>query len=250
MGSTGLSLAGRLFVAAVAAQRALANPRRADMVALLGDATAGPALHALAARVRLVDPCLLPGNDHGGRGPRRFPEASLDELLALPERSLGREYARFMADRHFDPADRDPVDARLVPDRDLAWVLQRYRDVHDMWHVLNAMPTTLLGELGQKWFEAVHTGLPVAILSSLMGPVRLKPAERRVLVRDLVPWALKAGSTATNLLAIRYEDCLHRDIDDVRREWKIILPNTYLREPHILYKKQGVPGVPVHSENS
>jgi ubiquinone biosynthesis protein COQ4 len=249
MTSRGLGLAGRLVVATVAAQRALANPRRADMVALLGDATAGPALRALAARVRLANPWLLPSDDQGRCCPRRFPEVSLDELLALPERSLGREYARFMADRHFDPADRDTVDARLVPEQDLAWVLQRYRDVHDLWHVLNAMPTTLLGELGQKWFEAVHTGLPVAILSSLMGPVQLKPAERRVLFRDLVPWALKAGSSAVNLLAVRYEDCLHRDIDDLRGEWKIILPSPFLREPHILYKKQSVPGVPMNSES-
>ena len=25
----------------------------------------------------------------------------------------------------------------------LRWVLQRYRDVHDLWHVLSGLPTTL-----------------------------------------------------------------------------------------------------------
>jgi ubiquinone biosynthesis protein COQ4 len=245
MANGGLSFAGRLAVSAVAARRAVASPRRADMVALLGDASSGPALRVLAERVRRRNPHLLPGSDgEVGRHPvpDRFPAATLDELLALPEHSLGREYARFMSERAFDPTERDAVDARVVPEPDLAWVLQRYRDVHDLWHVLNAMPTTLLGEIGQKWFEATHTGLPVAVLSSLMGPVRLNAAERRVLVRDLIPWALVAGSSCVNLLAIRYEDNMHRDIDDVRREWKITPPHSYLQEPRILYKKQSVPG--------
>jgi ubiquinone biosynthesis protein COQ4 len=170
--------------------------------------------------------------------PPRFPSLSLDELLSLPENSVGKVYARFMESRKFDPADRPQVDPRLVSEPDLAWVLQRYRDVHDMWHVLNCMPTTLLGELGQKWFEAFHTGLPVAAFSSVFGPLRLKPAERRVLFRDLVPWAAAAGTSCVNLLAIRYDDYLHRDVDEMRREWNLLSPQPYLKEPHILYKRR------------
>lgn len=39
---------------------------------------------------------------------------------------------------------------RYVSDSDLAYVLQRYREIHDLLHVLTGMPTNVLGELGQK----------------------------------------------------------------------------------------------------
>ena len=37
-----------------------------------------------------------------------------------------------------------------MSDVDLAYVLQRYREIHDLLHVLTGMPTNVLGELGQK----------------------------------------------------------------------------------------------------
>ena len=39
---------------------------------------------------------------------------------------------------------------RFVSDPEVAYVLQRYREIHDMLHVLTGMPTNVMGELGQK----------------------------------------------------------------------------------------------------
>lgn len=39
---------------------------------------------------------------------------------------------------------------RFISDPDLAYVLQRYREIHDLLHVLTGAPTSVLGELGQK----------------------------------------------------------------------------------------------------
>ncbi|KAF3821044.1 hypothetical protein GH733_011197 [Mirounga leonina] len=63
--------------------------------------------------------------------------------------------------------------ARFVDDEELAYVIQRYREVHDMLHTLLGMPTNILGEIVVKWFEAVQTGLPMCILGALFGPIRL-----------------------------------------------------------------------------
>jgi ubiquinone biosynthesis protein COQ4 len=216
---------------------ALRDPSRADMVALLGEATAGLPLQRLTRRVAASS---LAGREMvETRSPARFPglDLSLPTLRALPPGSLGAVYAAFMDTRGFDPHDRAAVHRELVPDKRDAWVLQRYRDVHDLWHVLTGMPTTVLGELAQKWFEAAHTGLPVAVLSAAVGPARLKAGERRVLLRDLAPWAVKAGNSAIELLAVRYEDHLHRDLNEVRNEWKILSPYPFLRESNVLYKK-------------
>ena len=36
---------------------------------------------------------------------------------------------------------------------DVAYVIARYRQVHDFWHVLCDLPPTVLGEIALKWFE-------------------------------------------------------------------------------------------------
>ena len=50
--------------------------------------------------------------------------------------------------------------------------MQRYREVHDMFHTVLGMPTNLLGEIVVKWIEAIQLGLPMAILGALFGPLR------------------------------------------------------------------------------
>lgn len=37
--------------------------------------------------------------------------------------------------------------AKFVDDEELAYVIQRYREVHDLMHTLLGMPTNMLGEL-------------------------------------------------------------------------------------------------------
>lgn len=206
---------------------ALANPKRADMVALLGDVTSGGILPRLVGRV---------GRSSEGREmldtlqPARFPAngvLSLHEFRELPDGTLGREYARFMDRRRFSPDSRDVV--RFVDDPRERWLLQRYRDVHDLWHVLNAMPTTFLGELAQKYFEAAHTGLPVAVMSAAFGPMRISWGERRILVTQLIPWAVRSASEADDLLAIRYEDYLDIPLVDLRRKWRLSVPDVDIK---------------------
>lgn len=222
-----LSIFGRAALTVGSAAVALANPHRADLVAVLGDLTAGPVLHRLRNRI---------GSTQEGRSmleslqPSRFPENGSDSLPALrelPTGSLGREYARFMDDRSFTPESRPGV--RFVDDPVDAWVLQRYRDVHDLWHVLTGMPTSVMGELAQKWFEAAQTGLPVAVLSAVVGPLRLPAHQRQILLTELVPWAVSCGRGATDLLAIRYEDRLEDDVDRLRTEWGITVPDVKLK---------------------
>ena len=50
-----------------------------------------------------------------------------------------------------------------IEDEELAYVMSRYREVHDFWHVLSGLPPTELGEITLKWFEAVQTGLPMYV---------------------------------------------------------------------------------------
>lgn len=42
-------------------------------------------------------------------------------------------------------------EVKFVDDAELAYVMKRYREVHDFWHVLTGVPTTVLGEIALKW---------------------------------------------------------------------------------------------------
>lgn len=70
----------------------------------------------------------------------------------------------------------------------------RYREVHDLWHVLSGLPPTVEGELALKWFELVQTGLPVCALGAVVGPLALprrEPQQQRV-----APTSAAAAATA------------------------------------------------------
>ena len=76
---------------------------------------------------------------------------NIDELLTLPDETFGHEYARFMSD-HGYTADERPL-VKYVPNLEHAYILQRYKEVHDMAHVLLGYDTSVAEEIAVKWFE-------------------------------------------------------------------------------------------------
>jgi hypothetical protein len=76
---------------------------------------------------------------------------------SMPEGTFGHAYGAFMQQGSFRADDRPPV--RFVDDEELAYVAQRAREVHDLWHVLFNCRTTVLGELALKAVEFVQVCL-------------------------------------------------------------------------------------------
>ena len=64
----------------------------------------------------------------------RISSEAVELVYTMPEGTFGRAYGDFMAARNFNPDERPLV--RFVDDPELAYVAQRYREVHDLWHVL------------------------------------------------------------------------------------------------------------------
>uniref|UniRef100_A0A2K5IPD2 Ubiquinone biosynthesis protein COQ4 homolog, mitochondrial n=1 Tax=Colobus angolensis palliatus TaxID=336983 RepID=A0A2K5IPD2_COLAP len=171
-----------------------------NMVAVLGETTGHRTLKVLRDQMRR-DP-------EGAQILQERPRIStstldLGKLQSLPEGSLGREYLRFLDVNRVSPDTRAPT--HFVDDEELAYVIQRYREVHDMLHTLLGMPTSILGEIVVKWFEAVQTGLPMCILGALFGPIQLSAQSLQVLVSELIPWAVQNGRTAPCVLNLYYE---------------------------------------------
>ena len=82
-----------------------------------------------------------------------------------------RSPSRAVLPARFEPDGRSLV--RFVDDQELAYVMQRHRELHDFWHTLFGLPPTVLGGIALKYVEMAQTRLPVAALSSLVGPLRL-----------------------------------------------------------------------------
>jgi ubiquinone biosynthesis protein COQ4 len=87
--------------------------------------------------------------------------------------------------------------------------------------VLFACDTSVLGELALKAVEALQTGMPSAALAAVAGPLRLPRRRRAAYAAVYLPWALRAGSRASDLLCIRYEKHFPEPIDELRTRWRV-----------------------------
>uniref|UniRef100_A0A8C7SWT5 Coenzyme Q4 homolog (S. cerevisiae) n=1 Tax=Oncorhynchus mykiss TaxID=8022 RepID=A0A8C7SWT5_ONCMY len=74
----------------------------------------------------------------------RLSTLDLSKMAFLPDGSSGREYLRFLEDNRVTPDSR--ADVKFVDNEELAYVMQRYREVHDLLHSLLGLPTNMLGE--------------------------------------------------------------------------------------------------------
>jgi ubiquinone biosynthesis protein COQ4 len=94
------------------------------------------------------------------------------------------------------------------------------------------MPVAVEYELALKFFEFANLGLPMAGISALFGPLRLTPEKRHRLYSEYVPWALKCGGTARNLISVYWERRWDQNVDEMRKEFGIIdAPEAKWRKP-------------------
>lgn len=172
------------------------DPTRADLIAALGETTGACALQNIRKKMM--------ADENGLEILTKRPFISLstlpETLKDLPPNTFGGAYYRWMGGYGYIPDERPPV--RLVDDADLAYVLLRYRQVHDFWHVLAGLGTTVHEEVAVKWLEMVQTGLPMTVLSSLFGGARCSLRDQAELLTKMVPWAVSCGRNATFLMNV------------------------------------------------
>ncbi|XP_003738878.1 ubiquinone biosynthesis protein COQ4 homolog, mitochondrial [Galendromus occidentalis] len=194
----------------------LSDVYRADMIACFGEVTGQCAFQHMQAQMESSDEGRRVLNDRP-----RINTKTVDypKLLESPRNTLGFVYANFMKTYGLSADDRPPV--HFVDDLNLAYVAQRYREVHDLFHVLLDMPTTMLGEVTVKWVEAFQTRLPMAATGGLFGAIRLKPKHRQLYVTTYLPWALKTGFESKPFMPLYFEERWDQDITDLRRELQI-----------------------------
>ena len=219
-----VTLSQRLLLTSSTAVLGLLNTHRGDMVAALSELTVPTSLlHSLHTR--------LSSSEEGRailRDKPRVTAASVAHIAHLPPDSLGGAYHRFLAFHHYSPASRAPP--HFIANPGHAYLIQRYRETHDIWHVLTACNTTVEGELTQKVFEHQQLGLPSALINVLAGQLRMDGASRARLRRDGWEWGRRCGSRSEWLLGVYWERYWESGLEEMRQRLNVELAPVAVRD--------------------
>ncbi|KAJ4298587.1 Ubiquinone biosynthesis protein [Collariella sp. IMI 366227] len=197
----------------------LRDPRRGDLIAAFAEATATPYFI-----YRLRDAMLAsPTGRRILRDRPRITSTSLNlpYLRSLPANTVGRTYVAWLDREGVSPDTRAAV--RYIDDAECAYVMQRYRECHDFYHALTGLPVVREGEVALKAFEFANTLLPMTGMS-VFAAGTMKKSERERFAGIYLPWALRNGLRAKEVINVYWEEQLERDVGELRRELRVEPP--------------------------
>jgi ubiquinone biosynthesis protein COQ4 len=156
------------------------------------------------------------------RGQRLFDEhrtidshtIDLDALAALPEDTFGYAYAKFLRTRGITPEIFDGTPEH-VSDPRAAYVMQRMRQTHDLWHVVTGHETDPFGEIALQAFTFGQIGAPSTLVLTAAGTInfrRLRPGLGRAVIA-----AFRAGRAANPFVVFAWEDHWATPLVEVQR---------------------------------
>jgi ubiquinone biosynthesis protein COQ4 len=134
----------------------------------------------------------------------------LDALAALPAGTLGHAYASFLRARGLTPEVFDGLPPEYSDPR-IAYIIQRLRQTHDLWHVVTGYDTNPRGEVALQAFTFGQLRVPSSLILTLVGTVKgFTPMVSEVLA------AYRAGTAAERLATFLWEDHWATPLDEVR----------------------------------
>jgi ubiquinone biosynthesis protein COQ4 len=189
--------------------RVVANPEETDQVLVFSSHINAGGLPARIERF-LADP--------GGR--RLYDEQraidsriDLDALAALPEGTLGHAYAHFLKSRGFTPDVFDGTPENIGDPR-AAYVIQRLRQTHDLWHVVTGHDTDARGEIALQAFTFGQLRAPSSAILAAVGTIKGFRGERAFAGEVLA--AYWAGIRCAKLATFPWEDHWTTPLAEVR----------------------------------
>jgi ubiquinone biosynthesis protein COQ4 len=144
-----------------------------------------------------------------------------DRLRALPATTLGGAYARHLDDNKLS-ADYQAAATRHVDDPEMAYLMRRFRQTHDVWHALMGIGITGHEEVLTHWFSYGQLRLPVSALIMVFGTMKHMLFERRWdALRHSLMEAYRSGRNAEPLLSVYWEDLWERPLEEVRARYGV-----------------------------
>ncbi|AMD21106.1 HEL175Cp [Eremothecium sinecaudum] len=149
-------------------------------------------------------------------------DLKMDKLALYPKNSLGYTFYKWLRAEGVTPDTRAPV--TYIDDPVHAYIFLRYRQCHDFYHAISNLPIIIEGEIAVKALEAANIGVPMAVIGSLLAPLRLKPEQKKRLYDIYIPWAIETGLKAKPLINVYWEEHLDSDVGELRKELGIAPP--------------------------
>ena len=144
-----------------------------------------------------------------------------DHLRALPASTFGGAYVRHLDTNHIT-ADYQAAATRHVDDPDLAYLMRRFRQTHDVWHALLGLGIAGHEEVVIHWFSFGQLRLPVSALIMVFGTMKHLVLEQRWgALRHSALDAYRAGRDAAPLLGVTWEDLWDHPLDEVRTAYRV-----------------------------
>jgi ubiquinone biosynthesis protein COQ4 len=206
------------FLVGRAVLRVMADSGKTGEIHRVEEITGRPAYRKLLAELR--------STDEGRRLLARRPELSSDHvdyaaLRALPAHTLGAAYVRHL-DGNAISADYQAARTRHVDDEDMAYLMRRFRQTHDVWHALLDLGITGHEEVVIHAFSWGQLRLPVSAMVVGFGTLKHLVLERRWgALRHSLAEAYRAGAAAKPLLPVVWEDLWAEPLADVRERYQV-----------------------------
>ena len=154
----------------------------------------------------------------------RYPplQPDIDELIQLPEASLGRVYAELIRRLNYDPEFFRP----RPTSSEAQWLTQRVATTHDIHHVVAGFGTMPVGESGVLAITAAQLGFPAYVLlttAAQLASFRFQ-TDRFEELSCAVAHGMAIGHQAECLVAARWEEGWERPVSEWRQQLGISDP--------------------------
>jgi ubiquinone biosynthesis protein COQ4 len=207
-----------LFLTLNAIRITMADSDRLDQIHLVEETTGRGAFRRIHAR--------LEGTAEGRALLQQRPELNetqvdLAALRRLPRTSLGGAYVAHLDDNGLSAATQ-AVQTRYVEDPDLAYLVRRFRQTHDVWHPLVALGVAPHEEVLVHAFSFGQLHLPLSALVLLFGGLKHGLLEGRWgMLRHTLRDTYRAGRDAEDLIGVHWESMWETPLEAVRRRYRI-----------------------------
>lgn len=139
-----------------------------------------------------------------------------EHLRTLSRDTLGGAYVAMVDELGLDPdMFQPPPGLPEIP----AYVTQRIRQTHDLWHLLTGYQTDVAGEVVLQAFTYGQLRIPSSVVIALVGGARIVPRAPGI-VRAAFD-GYRRGRQARYLPAVRFEDMWELGLEDVRERLRI-----------------------------
>ncbi len=151
----------------------------------------------------------------------RSDRVDYDALRRLPPETLGAAYVGHL-DRNGLSADSQAAPTSHIDDDEMAYLMRRFRQTHDVWHAVIGLGTAGHEEVLVHAFSWGQCRLPVSAMIMLGGVPKHFVLERRWgALRRALREAHRSGRAAAPLMPVYWERHWDEPLEGVRARYRI-----------------------------